>query len=160
MKKTVLAFAAAVALVSFGACSNSKKCDRDSCKKSDKVTYVGVLPAADAAGIKYTLHLDYDKDNWAEGDYKLDETYLEADSTATDGVKDGKSFKSEGDFTVTTDGAKKILKLAKDFKDSQEGSNDGPLYFVMDSDSTITMVNSELQPAVDSSLNYTLTMTK
>lgn len=122
--------------------------------------YTGVLPAADGPGIRYTLKVDYDDDkNNMAGDYDLIETYLAADSVAPNGVKDNVSYKSEGDFTVVDQNGKKYLKLVKDAKDSHpQASSD--LYFEVSSDSTLTMVNAQLEPAVSDSLNYTLKLVK
>lgn len=162
MKKTILA-AAVLATLTFGACSNSNNscASAGSCHNVDDQVYTGVLPAADAAGVRYTLALDYDKDdNCKEGDYKLTETYLEADSTSVAGHKDRNSFTSEGDFTVRTQDGKKYLKLVRDADDSAKGSAEGPLYFLVDSDSTLTLVNADLQPSENSALNYTLRLAK
>ncbi len=158
MKKTVSLAAAAFAVLALASCGN-KSCDQK-CEKVDDVAYTGVLPAADAAGIRYNLKLDYEDDkNNMEGDYDLVETYLVADSVATGGVKDGASYKSEGDFTVVEKNGKKYLKLVKDAKDSNPNASDN-LYFEVSSDSTLTMVNAELEPAVSDSLNYTLKIVK
>lgn len=142
-------------------------CGNDNCKGGacqgddmDKV-YTGVLPAADCDGVRYTLTLDYDHhDN--EGDYKLVETYLAADTTTVLGVRDLKTFASEGDFTVEKKDDKTYLKLVKDAKDSSTGSVDTPIYFLVDSDSTLTMTNQNLELANDSTgrMNYTLKLGK
>lgn len=115
--------------------------------------YTGVIPAADCDGIRYTLTLDYD-DDAKDGDYKLVETYIQADSTSAIGYSDVKTFASEGDFTVNKKGDKTYLKLVKDQKDSQAGSAETPIYFVIDSDSTITMTNADLE--IPATPGYTL----
>lgn len=177
MKKTVFFAASVLALAGLASCSgNNKNCNNDStCCNAENCpagttfdhdgdmmqTYTGVLPAADADGVRYTLTLKYDKDdNFREGDYGMIETFVVADSTATTGYKDTKSFRSEGDFTVGEKDGKKFLRLVQDVKDSQPGSNAGPIYLLADSDTTLTMVNAELQPAENSELNYTLTLSK
>ncbi len=82
-------------------------------------TYSGILPAADCAGIRYTLTFDYPDGNNAAtaGTYTLDETYLDADPADANAYKDGRTFKSEGDFTVeaATDATagKKYIKLVE-----------------------------------------------
>ncbi|MDE7153645.1 MAG: copper resistance protein NlpE [Muribaculaceae bacterium] len=159
MKKTILFSAAGLALLSLAACSgNCQKggCQKDGlCVKSDiDQVYTGILPAADCDGVRYTLTLDYDDDG-NDGDYKLIETYLKADTAVVTGYSDIKSFVSEGDFRVERKGDKTYLKLVKDRDDSQIGSVDTPIYFVVDTDSTITMTDSNLQVAT-SGLNYTL----
>lgn len=161
MKKSILIAAAAVAVVGMSACSGKHGCGDKSCNNpldKDQV-YTGVLPAADSdAGIRYTLRLDYDDDhNYTEGDYDLVETVLVNDSIA--GVKDGVSYTSEGDFKVVERDGKKYLTLVKDAKDSNANAS-GNLNFVVDSDSTLTMVNADFQPAATDSLNYTLKLAK
>lgn len=162
MKKTIYAFAAAAALLSLGACSNSQKsCDKSDCKAQDQ-TFAGILPAADAAGVRYTLRLDYSNDSTdcCKGDYKLEQTYLEVDTTAADGYKNKDTFKSEGDFTVSSQDGKKYIKLVKEAKDSTVTVAESPMFFLCDTDSTITMVNDQLQPSENSALNYTLKLQK
>ena len=160
MTKRIL-FASALAVMMLGACAdNNKSC---SARGSDKdvMTYTGLLPAADVAGVRYMLTLDYDDDN-AKGDYDLVEVYVASDTTSASGYRDVSSYKSEGDFTVidgTGDKAgKKYLKLVKDAKDSSAGAVSGPLYFLVDSDSKLVMVNDSLQPSETPGLNYTLTI--
>ncbi len=160
MKKSIFMAAAAALMVFMGACS-TKECQKGAdCTKADKEeVYTGVLPAADCDGVRYTLHMDFDdEDN--DGDYKLVETYLAADSTSAMGYKDVKTFKSEGDFTIEKQGDKTYYKLVKDVKDSMEGSADTPMYFVVDSDSTITMTNQNLEVSETPGMNYTLTVAK
>lgn len=167
MRKFVLG-AAAMTMLALAACSNNngsctKDCDG---KKGDKEeVYTGILPTADAEGVRYTLKLEYDDDhNYTDGDYDLVEVYLANDSTSATGYKDSARFKSEGDFTVingTGDNAsKKYLKLVQDAKDSAAGSNAGPIYFLVESDSTLVMVNSHLEESSNPGLNYTLKLVK
>ncbi len=94
--KTYLSLAAAVLMVA--ACSDNKKCaSSDECpatacttQTDGDITYAGLLPAADAEGIEYTLVLNYDDDGDG-GDYKLTERYIgKADAV----------FVSEGDFSL------------------------------------------------------------
>lgn len=163
MKKTFYILAAALSMVSMAACSGNQKSsgDHKGTAGDKKEIYTGVLPAADADGVRYALELEYDDDhNYTDGDYDLLETYLEADTTSTLGFKDGKSFKSEGDFTVMDKDGQKYLKLVQDVDDSQQGSNAGPMYFLVESDSTIVMVNSDLQKSENPDMNYTLKLSK
>ncbi len=162
MKKLFYLGAVALTMLTMSACSG-KDCGDGKCSAADHdkdLTYTGILPAADGPGIRYTLKIDYDDDKKnMEGDYDLVETYLEADSTAVNGVKDNISYRSEGDFTVVEQSGKKYLKLVKDNKDSNPNAT-ANLYFEVPTDSTLVMVNAELQPAVSSELNYTLTLVK
>lgn len=162
MKKSIIFAAATVAMMSLAAC-NGKNCSDGKCDNKafdDDQMYTGVVPAADGPGVRYTLKLDYedDKNNMA-GDYDLVETYLEADSVAVNGVKDNVSYKSEGDFTVVDQNGKKYLKLVKDAKDSNPQAV-ADLYFEVSSDSTLTMVNAQFEPAANPDLNYTLKLVK
>ncbi len=157
--KTYLSLAAAVLMVA--ACSDNKKCaSSDECpatacttQTDGDITYTGVLPAADAEGIEYTLVLNYDDDGDG-GDYKLTERYIgKADAV----------FVSEGDFSLHSstpqDAAQRYLKLVPDHADraaDQATSSAEVRYFLVDSDSTLTLVGADLQRP-DSLLNYTLT---
>lgn len=149
----------AAGLLMLAGCSHSKKCAAsDNCpaktaEVSDDrdITYYGVIPAADAPGIEYTLVLDYD-DDMNTGDYRLTERYI-----------DKATFTSEGDFTLHTgtpaDASQRYLKLVPDHPDraaDQATSSDDVRYFLIDSDSTLTMTDASLKPA-ESGLNYTLT---
>lgn len=160
MKKSLFMGAAALALFSLASCNSNCKtdtCDKGKCDDKD-VVYTGVLPAADCDGVRYTLALDYDHhDN--DGDYHLVETYLKADSVAALGYKDVATFASEGDFTVVKQDGKTYLKLVKDVKDSSAKAV-ASLNFLVDSDSTITLVNDQLQPSENPALNYTLSIAK
>ncbi|MBD5195021.1 MAG: copper resistance protein NlpE [Bacteroides sp.] len=161
MKKTIYLASAALALISLASCSGNKSCNGEKCNKVDDMLYTGVLPAADCDGIRYTLKLDYDDDkNNLEGDYNLVETYLQADTVnKVNGINGDISFKSEGDFTVVEQNGKKYLKLVKDAKDSNPQATPD-FYFEVSSDSTLTMVNSQLEAAPDTLLNYTLKLVK
>lgn len=155
--KKALYMAAAVALLGMSACTGAS-CDSKSCKADDDKVYTGVVPAADCDGVRYTLKLDYDDDhNYTDGDYDLVQTYIAADSTSALGYKDIRTVKSEGDFTVikTKDG-KTGLKLVEEVRRGQQGET---MYFVVDSDSTLTMTNSDFETAA-SGLNYTLKLAR
>ncbi|MDE6556081.1 MAG: copper resistance protein NlpE [Duncaniella sp.] len=159
MKKIVLMAGAALAMMSMVACSGDNKCGSTCDNKCDgDVVFTGVLPAADAEGVRYTLALDCD-DDCTKGDYKLVETYIKADTVSALGYKDAASFASEGDFTVVKNGDKTYLKLVKDAKDSSAQAADN-LYFVVDSDSTITMTNAQFEVSETPGMNYTLQKVK
>ena len=157
MKKFFLLAVAAVALPGLASCSKGD-CKSNCDAPKDDMTYTGVVPAADGPGVRYTLTVDYDHDG-LKGDYDLVETYLEADTTSVNGIKDNVSFKSEGDFTVTEKDGKKYLKLVKDAKDSNANASDALFFEVGADNATLTMVNSDLEAAVMPEL-YTLTLVK
>lgn len=151
--------AAAVALA---ACSNSKNCDKNCDSKCDKadddvtLTYKGVLPAADAAGIEYLLTLEYDSEG-NDGDYVLTQTVVgdESNQTVTNG-----DFKV---YTSTNNSVdQKYIKLTPEHNDRAsevKGASNEVYYFLIDNDSTITLTTADLQPAA-SGLNYSLTVVK
>ena len=151
MKRSIFSLAAVAALVlAMGACSGtqtpSTAITQD--RSSDKV-YTGVLPAADVDGIRYTVLLDFDDDNTG-GDYEMVETYFVNDST---GVNDVASFATEGDFTVGTGAqGQKYLKFS--------GDGVGEMYFLAETDSTITLVDASLTPTTTPGMNYTLKAAK
>lgn len=163
MRKTIYMMAAVAAILGMAACSGN--CGSNSgCARGDREeVYTGVLPAADCEGIRYVLRLDFDDDNnWQDGDYDLLETYVGVDTVATASIKDVNSYDSEGDFTVINgEGAnagKKYLKLVKNARKSSQGASD-ELYFEVDNDSTITLVNSNLERAA-TPLNYSLKLVR
>lgn len=155
MKKFIIAASAMFALVSMGACSNKSASETtdaaDEPVGGKTVVYEGVLPAADADGIRYALHLEYDSiaEN-TSGTYILDQTYLVPDST---------NEVTKGAFVVElgaeANAGKSYIRLMP-----SDGADKGKsLYFLVSSDSTLTMTNSELEiPTGD--LNYTLTLVK
>lgn len=161
MKKLILGTAILASLCAMSACSSNDNCKDKSCKASDadEMVYTGVLPAADADGVRYTLKLDYD-DNFREGDYDLVETYLKGDTTATAGFNDEKSFKSEGDFKVVEKDGMKYLRLIAKARKKSAGSKADNLCFMVDSDSTLTLVNDSLESSTNAALNYTLKLVK
>lgn len=149
----------ALAIAALAGCSEHKQ--NDGGKDVNPVTdstdrheeYTGVLPAADTEGIEYTLHLKYDSDdNFTEGDYRMHQVYMSATNPVT--------YDSKGNFKVLTgtprSATQKYLRLISD------PANNAPTdttYFVVSSDSTITMTGSDLVPAA-SGLDYTLKLKK
>lgn len=163
MRKSIVCLAASVLMLSMGACS-TKSCDEGGgrvCEAASETkiakseVYTGVLPAADAMGIVYTLRLNYGTaDN---GEYDLVESYLAGDDKSNvSGITVRESYSSEGSFTVKKgsgeNSGKTYLKL--------QNSAGAPIYFIVNPDTTITMVNESLQPSENKDLNYTLTLAK
>ncbi len=155
MKKTFFFALAALALTSCG----SKKTETANVETPEPVAeeyvyYEGVLPAADADGVRYSLALEYDDENPAKGDYKLTETYLQGDSAIS-------SFFSEGDFEVKTgtpEEATEPVSYLVMVPDVEDGATPGDtLYFLAENDSTLTLVSSSLVKSVNPEMNYTIT---
>lgn len=152
MKKIMLY---ALAALSVAACG-TKKSDTavvDNAADDGNIYYEGVLPAADADGVRYSLALDYDDDDPDKGDYKLTETYLKGDGSAIS------SFYTEGDFDIRTgtpaDSAARYLVLVPE---AEAGvTPGGTLYFLAETDSTLTLVGADLAKAAESGLDYTIT---
>lgn len=161
MKKMIYFAAAALSMVSMAACSGNK-CGGDgkcTAERPDEV-YAGILPAADADGMSYTLKLDYDDDKGNQaGDYDLTEQVLVGDSTSVAGVRPHATFTSEGDFTVVEKDGNKYLKLVKDAKDSNASAS-STLTFLVASDSTLVMVNDATMEAPADPSAYTLKIVK
>lgn len=166
MKKTFHFAAVALAVMSVASCSGSRKNGEvKEDVRAQKEVYSGILPSADTYGIKYTLKLDYGKDStFNSGVYDLDETYLEVDPSSASGYKYLGSFKTKGDFTVIhgegTNTGKSFLELMEEKKSDTDTVVPTPIYFLVESDSTIVMVNADLEPSVNSGLNYTLKLEK
>lgn len=160
MKKMFYFAAVALAAVSMSACTGSKTADSSSEEtRAQKEVYTGILPSADTDGVRYELKLDYSNDStFNSGVYDLDETYLKADTLSSTGYKDLDSFKSKGDFTVMKDGGNSYLKLVE--KEANDSVKTPAMYFLVESDSTLVMVNSELEKSVNPDLNYTLKLKK
>lgn len=153
MKKSFIMLAsAAIALMAASCADNKAKCDDTLCvsaaEKAEDVVYTGMLPAADAAGVQYILKLDYsDSEDAVKGEYDLYEVYIAA---GTEG-----SLKNAVD--VTTDGV--FVGFEKDGKNYIKLEGVNQMYFAVDTDSTVTMVNADLEAAT-TGLNYTLNLVK
>lgn len=147
MKNNLIYVAAMAAVAALGACTGKQAAlpaDADG-DGTDKV-YTGVLPSADAAGVRYTVLLDYDDDGNG-GDYDMVQTYFTTDSVGN--IVDIASFAEDGDFTVGTEnGGKKYLKFT--------GDGASEVFFLVDTDSTIVMTDASLVPSTTPGLNYTL----
>lgn len=154
MKTKFLLFGAVAAMTSLASCSSSATdttTDADSTAVAVEKVYSGVVPAADAAGIRYTVTLTTDSTNTDTGSYNLVEAVLKGD-----GVSDSTEIKTTGAFVVESKDGKSYLKLMPEATDSTAL----PIYFYIASDSTIVMVNADLQESANHELNYTLNIQK
>ncbi|WP_373843391.1 copper resistance protein NlpE N-terminal domain-containing protein [Bacteroides heparinolyticus] len=154
MKKVMMIAAIAAALVS---CKSKGTNNNDSASTNEtvmavtenaaaEVVYKGILPAADGPGIQYVLKLD-NINSTEEGTYTLETTYLEAEGAGKD-----KSFTSKGKKQDVNNEKKTAIKLIPD-------DSDTPIYFVIVNDSTLRLVNEELQEAAGE-LNYDIVLVR
>ncbi|MBD5213923.1 MAG: copper resistance protein NlpE [Bacteroidales bacterium] len=157
MKKTLIFAVAGLSMAALASCSGKKE-NKEVAETTPApventvktVAYTGVIPAADCEGIKYAMDLAYNEEGNG-GTYQLTQTYFNTDSAATEGIAVLGEFNSEGTFKVTTNDDKSYITLYDDSTVAQDN-------FLIDSDSTITMVNAELE--VPTALNYTLSVVK
>lgn len=150
MKKIFMVLLSCVAMV---ACKQPAKPVQDAAttasqetELTDSLCFKGEVPAADGPGIKYELMMATDS---TDG-FRLTETMLEADK-GKDAVEryTGKAEKMEKD----KDGKKvTAYKL-------QLGKTE-TMFFKIVNDSTLRLVNNELEEAEKSSLNYDLKLVK
>lgn len=165
MKKTFLLGLAVAGALGFTACNNSNATSNAAQSKggSDKeVLYSGILPAADAQGTIYTLKLEFDDDhNYTDGDFVMIENSLVSDTVAMSGLKEVATSYTEGDFrkeSKTVEGETvEYIRLIPDAKDALGTASASSLYFVMNSDGSLTMVGEDLQKPVIAEM-YTLTV--
>lgn len=150
MKKVLVLMAACATMV---ACqqkgkpeAEAKTGDTTNVEVIDSMSYAGEVPAADGPGIRYEITLASDSTNG----FSIKETYLEAEK-GKDKVNNysGKAEKIEKDVN----GAKKVAyKFAT--------GKDDALYFLQVNDSTLRMVNDQLEEGVNKDLNYDLKLVK
>ncbi len=110
--------------------------------------FVGTLPAADGPGINYVLTLGAMTDG-IDTIYTLDMTYLDAD-----GPGKHKTFSTKGKqqtvHKVVNNHPKKAVKLTPE-------TNDPPMFFLIVNDSTLRLVDENLQEST-SGLNYDIVL--
>lgn len=164
MKKQFLIGLAALAAVGFVACDRPN--DKSACSgDGDKeVLYSGILPAADAQGVIYTLKLDFDDDhNYTDGDYRMVENCVASDSIATSGLKVTSVSYTSGDFrkeSEVLDGKTvEYIKLLPDAKDGLGAASTSPVYLLINADQSLTMVSQDLVVPENAEL-YTLSVVK
>ena len=149
MKKVIL-FAVACALLT--ACGkgktagNAEGVDSLDSVAADSAVYTGVLPAADVFGIRYRLALAQDSTNG----FNLTQEYLKSEN--------------EVDTTFTYTGTAEIKKSGgepgKTYYELNIGAKEDTYNFLVLNDSTLRMVNAELEEAVAGGLNYDLKLQK
>lgn len=106
-----------------------------STQNGDSLVYEGMTPAADCEGIRYRIAMDAQKKNFtAKEDYMETETQVK------------NTFYEKGTIAPYEKNGKKGLKFST--------GKDDALYFVTVGDSTLRMVNDELEEAVSG--NYDL----
>lgn len=159
MKKVMMIAAVAAALVSCqskGARNNeSSSMNKDVATVADnsvapEVVFKGILPAADGPGIQYVLSVDNVTAD-EEGTYTLTTTYLEAEGPGKDNTFTSKGKKQVIRKDVNNE-KKTAIKLTPD-------NGDAPVYFVVVNDSTLRLVNEELEEAAGE-LNYDIVQVK
>lgn len=159
MKKVMMIAAVAAALVSCqskGTRNNeSSSMNKDVATVADnsvaaEVVFKGILPAADGPGIQYVLSVDNVTAD-EEGTYTLTTTYLEAEGPGKDNTFTSKGKKQVIRKDVNNE-KKTAIKLTPD-------NGDAPVYFVVVNDSTLRLVNEELEEAAGE-LNYDIVQVK
>lgn len=118
--------------------------------------YEGTLPAANGPGIDYVLTLDMLADS-NDTLYTLDMTYLDGSNNGA-GKKMTVKGKPQMIHKVTQDAKTKKPVTKKAIKlNPSDGS--APLYFVVANDTTLTLVNDNLDETV-SDMNYDIIRVK
>jgi len=110
----------------------------------DSMFYEGLLPAADTYGIRYRLALSSD----STAGFSLEEAYMKSE-TETELVS---HYQGKAVVKHSKDGAKTYYVLPTEASDS--------LRFLVINDSTLRMVNDELEEPVGSQLNYDIKLVK
>ncbi len=131
-----------VACAMFAACQNGKTNQVAGAADStavDSAVYEGLVPSADGAGIRYRLAVANDS---TKG-FTLDEAYMKSE-TEVDTL-----FRYEGKASDMSVKDKKYLMLSTK-------TDPKAYHFLVVNDSTLRMVNSELEEPVGSDLNYDL----
>lgn len=154
MKKVMMIAALAATMVSCQSKGNQNNVTEDAnvattVESGVAAVYEGVLPAADGPGIKYSLNLNNAAD--AESSYTLVMTYIDAEGKGKD-----KSITTSGKKELVSKEVNKMKKSA--YKLTPIGS-DVAVYFAVINDSTLRLVNEDLQDNV-SNLNYDIVKVK
>lgn len=127
--------------------TKSASMDSEAVQCEQSQVYKGVLPAADCSGIEYTLSINAANDN-----YHLTTVYIDAE-----GAGKNVSFTSEGKRSMIHRGegenAQTFYKLAPSGKDTAS------VYLMVVNDSTLRLVNADLQEPTNKAL-YDIVMSE
>ena len=102
--------------------------------------YKGLLPAADCSGIEYTLGIDTLNDS-----YHLTTVYIDAEGTGKN-----LSFTSEGKRSMIHRGEGEDARVF--YKLPPCGKDTASVYFMVVNDSTLRLVNADLQEPTNKTL--------
>ena len=102
--------------------------------------YKGLLPAADCSGIEYTLGIDTMNDS-----YQLTTVYIDAEGTGKN-----LSFTSEGKRSMIHRGEGEDARVF--YKLTPCGKDTASVYFMVVNDSTLRLVNTDLQEPTNKTL--------
>ena len=157
MKKLFICAVAGLSMVALAACSGKKE-NKEVAETTPApventvkaVAYAGKIPAADCDGNKYALNLVFNEEGNG-GTYQLTETYFNTDTTTVEGYVVKEALTAEGNFEVKTVEDNTYITLFNNEAVAQAN-------FIVDTDSTITMVNAELE--VPATPDYTLAVVK
>ena len=138
---------------SLDACKHTKQKSpvvQESSVSEDSVKYIyeGILPAADAAGIRYTLTISAPQ-NSGDGTFVLQQAYLGTGEKDTIFTTTGRRYTHRGD---ANDINATVWQLKSD--------NGNEIFnFLYENDSTLTLLNENFEKS-DSELNYSLRLVK
>ncbi len=153
MKKLLMIVAACAALT---ACNQNGKTTANAettdsiaadSMAADSTRYEGVVPAADGHGIRYELAMAND----TTAGFHLTMTYLQA----KDGKDEVKNFDGKVENITKTVNGKEIKAFKLDM-----GKEEGATFLKVENDSTLRLVNDNLEESVNKELNYDLKLKK
>ena len=121
--------------------------DNETAQCEHTQVYKGLLPAADCSGIEYTLGIDTVNDS-----YQLTTVYIDAEGTGKN-----LSFTSEGKRSMIHRGEGEDARVF--YKLTPCGKDTASVYFMVVNDSTLRLVNADLQEPTNKTL-YDIVMTE
>ena len=114
--------------------------DNETAQCEHSQVYKGLLPAADCSGIEYTLGIDTLNDS-----YHLTTVYID-----TEGTGKNLSFTSEGKRSMIHRGEGEDARVF--YKLTPCGKDTASVYFMVVNDSTLRLVNTDLQEPTNQTL--------